>query len=429
MTGAPAPTAPARATAVPARAWTVLALGVLAQAAGTLLVSAPVYLIPLLHLERGMPLAAAGLLASAPTLGMVVTLVLWGAAADRSGERWVISGGLGLTALAAGAAAAASSSGLAPLAVALLLGGAAAASSNAASGRVVVGWFPRERRGLAMGVRQMSQPLGVAAAAVAVPPLASAGGPVLVFSAAAILLAVLAAACAVGIRNPPRPARASSVPAAAGRAGGAAEAAAGAARAASRAANPYRRDAFLARIHAVSVLLVLPQFALSTFGMVWLIAELDWDPIAAGVLVGASQFVGALGRIVVGGLSDRAGDRVRVLRWVAASGVAVLLLLALVGALDGWVPAALGGAVLVLATVVSVADNGLAYTSVAEAAGSDWAGRALGIQNTGQFVAASAVGPGIGAAIALLGYPAVFALVALAPLAAMPLVPREDRHG
>jgi len=85
--------------------------------------------------------------------------------------------------------------------------------------------------------------------------------------------------------------------------------------------------------------------------------------------------------------------------------------------------------VLVLATVVSVADNGLAYTSVAEAAGSAWAGRALGVQNTGQFIAASAVGPGIGAAIALLGYPLVFGLIALAPLIAIPLIPREDRHG
>jgi sugar phosphate permease len=37
----------------------------------------------------------------------------------------------------------------------------AAASSNSASGRLVVGWFPPERRGLAMGIRQTAQPLGV----------------------------------------------------------------------------------------------------------------------------------------------------------------------------------------------------------------------------------------------------------------------------
>jgi sugar phosphate permease len=46
-----------------------------------------------------------------------------------------------------------------------MLGGAAAASTNAASGRVVAGWFTRSRRGLAMGIRQMAQPLGVTALA------------------------------------------------------------------------------------------------------------------------------------------------------------------------------------------------------------------------------------------------------------------------
>ena len=43
-------------------------------------------------------------------------------------------------------------------AVLLFLGGMAAASSNSASGRLVVGWFPAERRGLAMGIRQTAQP-------------------------------------------------------------------------------------------------------------------------------------------------------------------------------------------------------------------------------------------------------------------------------
>ncbi|GAA0295781.1 MFS transporter [Kineococcus aurantiacus] len=387
---------------MPRGAWRVLALGIAAQAAGTLLVSTPVYLIPLLHVRDGLSLARAGTLAAAPTLGMVLTLVAWGALADRRGERWVIAGGLALT--AALAAAAVPAHGLVALGVLLGLGGAAAASTNAASGRVVVGWFPRERRGLAMGLRQVSQPLGVAVAAVLVPPLAArhgTAGPLLV---AAVVLAVLAVACAVGIRNPPRPpaAAAQDVP------------------------NPYRRDGFLWRVHAVSVLLVVPQFTLSTFGLVWLTLGLGWGAAAAGLLVGLAQFVGALGRIGVGVLSDRVGSRVRVLRWVAVSGVAVLLALAATG-LVGWaVPA---GVVLVVATTVSVADNGLAFTSVAEAAGPRWSGRALGVQNTGQFVAASAVGPGIGALVTAVGFGWAIALVALAPLAALPLVPRRDAHG
>ena len=424
-------TKPRTASRVPRQAWLALALGLLAQAAGTMLVSAPVYLIPLLHLERGIPLATTGALAAAPTLGMVLTLVLWGAAADRYGERIVIAGGLALTALAAGAAAwtAAIGAGLVPLGIALLCGGAAAASTNSASGRVVVGWFPRTQRGLAMGVRQMSQPLGVAAAAVAVPPLAASGGTASPLWVIAALLAIITAGCAIGIRNPPRPKPAeapetpASDPSAAPVGGARARAAAP--------TNPYRTSGFLARIHLTSILLVLPQFSLATFGMVWLITGLGWSATAAGILMASAQFVGALGRIVIGSASDRVGDRVRVLRWVSIAGVAVMVLLALVATAHSALPAGalLGGSVLVAATVVSVADNGLAYTAVAEAAGPRWAGRALGVQNTGQFIAASAVGPGLGAAITVLGYPLVFGLLALAPLAAIPLIPREDRHG
>jgi MFS family permease len=389
---------------VPASAWRMLALGVSAQAAGSLFASTPAYLIPLLHLDRGVPLAQAGLLAAAPSLGMVMALVAWGAVTDRYGERWVIAGGLALTAVFAFAAAAVS--GYVGLGVLFVLGGAAAASTSAASGRVVIGWFPRSRRGLAMGIRQISQPLGVAVAALAVPALASHLGIWAPLLLAGALTAVLAAACAVGIANPPRP---PSAPAVDGQ----------------RPFNPYRQSLFLTRIHLLSALLVVPQFTLSTFGLIWLITGLHWNVTAAGAVIAAAQFVGALGRIAVGSASDRVGSRTRVLRWVAVSGVVVMLALAGCGGLHLAVASAV---VLIVASTVSVADNGLSFTSVAEAAGPSWSGKALGIQNTGQFLAASAVGPGIGALITVVGYPVAFALVALTPLAAIPLVPARDKH-
>src|SRR6187402_1541458 len=119
------------------RAWTALGLGVLAQTFGTVFVSTPAFLIPLLHTERGMTLAQAGLLAATPTMGMVLTLILWGALADRIGEKWVIAGGLALTALAT--VGAMTAQGYVELGLFLLLGGAASASTNSASGKVVVG--------------------------------------------------------------------------------------------------------------------------------------------------------------------------------------------------------------------------------------------------------------------------------------------------
>jgi MFS family permease len=276
------------------------------------------------------------------------------------------------------------------------------ASTNAASGRVVVGWFPKERRGLAMGIRQMSQPLGVTLAAVTVPQLAEGSGIRAALVLPIVLCVVLAVLCAVGIQNPPRPARHTAP--------------------AETTANPYRSSGFLWRIHAVSILLVVPQFTLSTYGLVWLVG-LGWSTPAAGLLVGASQFVGAIGRILVGVWSDRAGSRVGPLRVVVVSAAVVMGLLALVDVTH----LAAGAVFLVIATSVTVADNGLAYTSVAEAAGPFWSGRALGTQNTGQFIAASAVGPGIGALVTALGFAASFGLVAVLPLLALPLVPRADR--
>lgn len=121
------------------------------------------------------------------------------------------------------------------------------------------------------------------------------------------------------------------------------------------------------------------------------------------------------------------------MRWVALAGIVALLATAGAGWLGegaiGWAIAAAG--CYVLASCISVADNGLAFTSVAEVAGPFWSGRALGAQNTGQYVGAAIVGPAVGALIGLAGYAGAFALVAIAPLVAVPLVPSaavERRH-
>lgn len=388
---------------VPGAAWRMLALGVGAQVAGTVLITTPAYLIPLLHQRRHLPLSQAGLFAVAPNIGMVAMLVAWGALADRYGERLIIAGGLVLASLFAFAAA--FSHGLWSLGILLVFSGAGVASTNAASGRVVAGWFPRHRRGLAMGIRQTSQPLGVALAALEVPALANGGSTEPPLLLAAALTGIFAVACIIGLANPARATHSSSAPPVV--------------------VNPYAKNRFLLRIHVVSVLLVIPQFTLSVFGLIWLISAQHWSAASAGVLIASSQLVGAFGRVGIGVWSDRVGSRVRVLRWVAVSSVVVMILLALSGHVRMSGAAAV---LLIVATTVSVADNGLAFVSVAEAAGPSWSGKALGIQNTGQFVASSFVGPTIGLLIAAAGYSVTFALVAIAPLVAIGLVPSQDQH-
>ncbi|MGV3713823.1 MFS transporter [Pseudolysinimonas sp.] len=382
------------------RPWLMLVVGGGSQTATALLISTPAYLIPLLHTERGLSLAEAGLIATAPNVGVLLTLILWGAATDRWGERVILVSGLVVA--VAGAIASMLAGGYVMLALAFALCGIGAAATSATSGRVVIGWFPPERRGMAMGLRQMALPLGTAAGALLVPPLVADGElwpPLLV---SAVVVALAAVASLVFIVNPPRPARAVD--------------------AEGRPANPYRGDATLGRIHLVSALLVVPQYALSIFGLVWLIADQGWNPVAAGVVVAVAQILGAGGRVLIGMLSDRLGSRLRPLRWVALAGIPLLLLTAVAGELHQPVAVAV---LYVLASCVSVADNGLAFTAVAEIAGAHWSGRALGAQNTGQFLAAAIVAPAVGLLIGLTGYSAAFALLALAPAAAIPLVPKD----
>ena len=87
--------------------------------------------------------------------------------------------------------------------------------------------------------------------------------------------------------------------------------------------------------------------------------------------------------------------------------------------------------VLLACSVVAVSTNGLAFTAVAEYAGSSWAGRALGIQNTGQNALAAATPPVLALAIGSAGFGASFAVVAAFPLVAAVFVPvsAERAHG
>ncbi|MGI8404804.1 MAG: MFS transporter [Thermomicrobiales bacterium] len=384
-----------------ARRWSMLGLSMAAQAAGAVFVNGAAFLIPILITERGLSLYQAGWLVSAPTWGMMLTLIAWGALVDRIGERWVLAVGLVMASLAVvGAIVSTSYVGIG---VFLLLGGMAAASTNAASGRVVIGWFPLEQRGLAMGIRQMAQPLGVAVAALTVPVIAARHGLNAALILPMILLAVVGVVCGIAVIDPPRPSWKQAADT-------------------GQLANPYRQSSLLWQIHGVSVLLVIPQFVVWNYALVWLITQHGMSPGKAGLLVTVAQVLGAVGRMVVGWLSDRIGSRMRPLRMITVLAAIAMLGLGFTDWLNS--PAAIG--MLIFASVITVSDNGLAFTSVAEIGGPFWGGRAMGMQNTGQFLAAALVPSTVGALIGAVGYPLTFALSAIFPLIAMPLVPRTD---
>jgi sugar phosphate permease len=378
------------------RRWLILATGLTAQATTCSFLYGMPFLIPSLQEDHQLSLTSASLLISAPLLGLLLALIAWGAAADRFGERVVMTTGMALTGVLLLVSLALP--GFVLFGSGLLLAGACAASVNAASGRVVLGWFGARERGLAMGIRQTAQPVGVGIAGATLPPLAEHLG----FTTAVALPAVLCLASAFlvwfVVVDPPRPARTVHS-------------------AASPYAGPWATT--LIRLHIASATLVVPQFTAAAFAVTYLVSARGWSAVAAGQLVAVVQLAGAAGRILAGVWSDRAASRMRPMRLIAIAALTTMLLWALGDATESWlaVPA------LVAALIVTVTDNGLGFTATAELAGPFWAGRALGVQNTGQNFAAMAAAPLFGALITAFGYPVALLAAAVFPAVGAALTP------
>ncbi|MEU1620611.1 MFS transporter [Streptomyces sp. NPDC005722] len=384
------------------RRWLMLALGTGAQTAACAFVYGVPYLAAALRDTAHLTLPQIGLLIACPTAGLVAALVAWGAAADRYGERVVIASGLGgaavLLALAAGPVGA--GRGTTALGALLALAGAAGASVYSASGRLVMGWFSARERGLAMGIRQTSTPLGMGVAALTMPSLAAAYGVRGAFGFLAAVCGAVACLVALFAADPARP-----------------QAAPGA----SPAVNPYRGSATLWRIHGAGALLVVPQFTAGAFALVLLVDTRGWSAVGAGRLIALAQVLGACTRIAAGRWSDRVGSRLRPMRQLAVLTAVVVSAAALTAAF----PSPLTAAALVLSVGITASTNGLSFTATAERAGPSWSGRALGVHNTGQNLTAALVPPLSATLISATGYWPALAAAAVVACGAAALVPMD----
>jgi len=387
----------AEATSAGRRRWAILAVGVAAQAATSVFQFGMPFLLPQLRDLVGGDLAQAGLLVACPNLGLMLTLIAWGWVADTVGERLAMTIGLAVTAVVLVAAALVQ--GPVALGLLLVLAGAAAASVNASSGRVVMAWFGPRERGLAMGIRHSAQPLGVAIAGFTMPPIAAAGEFRAALFLPAALCGVIAVAVVVVIRDP----------------------AATAASAGVVAGSPYRH-APIWLVHGASAALIVPQFAISSFAYLYLVTEQHLEPALAGSILGATQLVGAVGRLAAGRWSDVVGDRLGPMRILAGVNAGVLAVLAVVVALGWWIAVP----VFLIAAIITVSGNGLAFTAVAEIAGRAWSGRALGTQNTVQNAVAFATPAAIGTVVTAGGFGVGFAAAILFPLLATVIIPRRS---
>jgi sugar phosphate permease len=363
----------------------VLAAGTGAQAAYLALLTAPAVLAPALRHDLGLSLTQVGIVIAAPWVGPIGTLLPWGLLADRIGERRVLVAGLGLC--AALAVPIAFTSSFAAVVVLLGAAGGAGASVNSASGRAVMSWFGAGQRGLALGIRQTSTPLGAAVAALALPALERAGG----LEAAFLFLAGLTFAGAVVggaiVRDVPG-------------GSGAGE------------ARRVLSDGRLWTIGASAGLYLVAQVAITGFLVLYLHDERGFSTQQAALVLAGIQALAVVLRIALGRWSDVLGDRIRPLRLVGLAAFATLAATAAV--LD-----ASNGAVVVAFVVaggMAMSWNGLSFAAAAELAGRGRSGAAIGFQQTILTTTATVVPPVFAAVVGATSWRAAFALAALAPL-------------
>ena len=367
--------------------WTILALGTGAQTAYSAVFLGIPVLAPALQQEYDLTLTQLGLAIAAANGGSVFTLLAWGVLADRVGERAVLA--TGLAGCAAGLLVAAFAPSFGVLVLALTLGGASGASVNAASGRAVMGWFARDERGFALGIRQTALPIGGLLAALALPPIEAAGGvrAGLVALAAGCLVAAVAGAS--GLREAPyEDGELADI------------------------GHPMR-DSRMWRLSIGSGLILAAQISILSFLILFLHQERGLSTAAAVGVFALIQALGAVLRIVSGRWSDRIHARIAPLRKLALGLTATLAAAAalLSAPLFVLIP------VFVAAGALSLSWNGLSFTAAAELAGRKRAGAALGFQQTALAITSAVAPPAFAAVVEAGSWSLAYGLAAAMPVA------------
>lgn len=365
----------------------ILGAGTLAQSSFAAVSVGLPALAPVLRSDYHLSLAQTGIVLGAVPLGMLPTLLPWGLLADHIGERAVMSLGLAGAGLAIAAVPLTTSFGA--LLGLLVLTGALGASINAASGRAVMGWFAADQRGLALGIRQSSVPIGGALSAAVLPLLASGGDTRNAFLALGAFCLTAAAVAAALMRE--APARDGPVLADVGR--------------------PFHdlRNWLLA---GGSGLFVVAQLALTAYPVLFLHQHRGLSTHSAALVLAAMNVLAIGARIGTGRWSDHVRARIGPLRTlgllITLGTVAVVLLVD--APLAALVP------MLVGAGVLSLSWNGVAFTAAAETAGVARSGAALGFQQTVLGVIVAVAAPAFAALVGATSWRTAFAVAAFCPL-------------
>ncbi len=324
-----------------------------------------------------LSLAELGGVLTAGLFGSGLALIAAGMAVDRFGTRGPILAGTALG--AAGLAVAATAESTAVLVVALVVSGVGSAAVPIAGTGALFRAYPPARRGWALGVRQMSVPLGGTIAALAMPGLEEYGGIALALGVAAVAVGITGLLFAYVAADPPRPS-------------------------AARVHQPLRR---IWRTPGMQRLLVVAAFYIVVLQAVLAFTvpaarAAGLTAFAASATFFAVNVSAMVSRIAWGHVADRAGGSRRVRTLVEVGVVAAVGALLFTFALHA------GAAVVIPAAVLfgfgALGWNALVYVSAGERAAPELAARSVAMAATVVFLISAFSTPLLGALASHAGW-------------------------
>ncbi len=332
-----------------------------------------VYFAVLYHLS----LAQMGLVTTALSLGVMVSMVVMGAVADRYGPpRLLFWGALTMALLSLGLLIV---SGFYGVLMVLFFLGMALAIAPASGTKAVFTAFQDRPRGMVMGIRQTGVPIGALLAASLLPRLVGADGFPTVFWLFAIELLVLGWTFA-GVMGPwpKRP------------------------RSQHQEGFDWRLLGAIWRPGLIAVLMVSGQYLVLGFTLSDLHRVHHVSLADAGLVLATAQLGGGIGRVLTGIISDRLGGR----------RTPVIIACALTGALMAFVVALLPAHVPFLLLLViwfvfgsgAVGWNALTMTWAGESVPARHAGFAMSSVGTSAFLGSAIFPPLFGAFVDATGH-------------------------
>lgn len=378
-------------------AWHILGVAVAAQVGVSVIDQGLPTLTGFIKADLGLSAAAAGLTVSSFAVGRIFGSYAAGVAADRIGERRVLILG-SLAAAALVAIAAATPFPVFPLF--LILSGMAGSASTPAGGRLVLLAFPRNRHGLALGIRQTGIPIGGLIAAAVLPWFAGLEGWRWSLVAAAGIAVVAAVPLTLLRRDPHALEEHSNRPVAVAR---------------------TLRDRNLVLLTVWSCLIVTGQYAVLAFLALDLHQRIGVSLERGSLFVAAANASGIVGRVAWGAASDRALAHGRKPLMLVLTAACFVSALALFAAPHG-APTGEMVALAIFAGVTMIGYQGLWITMVAETAGPERVGAATGFAVTFVTIAIALSAPFYGLISDIAGtYRAIWA--ALAVVLAVAFIP------